>query len=614
MRTNTVSTMTIILLLDTVIVSAVAELRTGPCIRDLAGWQILTPPDAIPSEKFTAGELQDFVHRAAGLQLSLGTADGPKHKSIWIGPLSANVLPAGQSLPQPLGQEDYRIEIKGDSITIAGGRPRGVLYGTYSFLEERFGVRFLTAQHTHVPAQSPDKRLPTGVWSYHPPFAYRFSSFRGSALDPAFAARCRTNALTAAPRFGGTSSLKVINHSFDAQIPSSVYGDRHPEYYALVEGRRMAPVENDAYQTQLCMTNPKVIDMLTKAARAELQAAPDSRVVSISQNDNGYYCRCKTCVAIDAREGSAMGSLLAAVNAVADRIRDEYPDVEIGTLAYQYSRRPPARLKPRDNVRIQLCSIECCILHALDDPKCAQNQIFYEDLKDWGRITNNLNVWHYNANFKDYLLPLPNLRTIGTNLRLLAANQVDGVYMQAVHGTQTPGDAGAMWELRHYVTSRLLWNPDQDAEELIDEFIRLHYGPAGGPINQYITLIHQPVNLHRIHRRCFARAADYGLGEDTAMQAVKLFEKAMTLADSTEIKQRVEKASISAYRLAIEPVWPYPDSLAPDVDTCRRLRPSIERFLYLADVYHTDYVGAELPAPPVFEKLRVIVSSSNSSN
>jgi hypothetical protein len=51
-----------------------------------------------------------------------------------------------------------------------------------------------------------------------------------------------------------------------------------------------------------------------------------------------------------------MGVLLNFVNKVADGVGKKYPDVKIGTLAYQYSHKPPKNIRPRDNVQINLCA------------------------------------------------------------------------------------------------------------------------------------------------------------------------------------------------------------------------------------------------------------------
>ena len=82
-----------------------------------------------------------------------------------------------------------------------------------------------------------------------------------------------------------------------------------------------------------------------------------------------------------------MGVLLNFVNKVADEVGKKYPDVKIDALAYQYSHKPPRKIRPRDirprdNVQINLCSINACQLHAFSDPSCPENVIYMQDLQE----------------------------------------------------------------------------------------------------------------------------------------------------------------------------------------------------------------------------------------
>ena len=45
---------------------------------------------------------------------------------------------------------------------------------------------------------------------------------------------------------------------------------------------------------------------------------------------------------------------------------------------------------------------------------------------------------------------------------------------------------GEMSELRAYLISKLLWNPEADADAIIDDFVNGYYGNAGPYIRQYI--------------------------------------------------------------------------------------------------------------------------------
>ena len=84
-------------------------------------------------------------------------------------------------------------------------------------------------------------------------------------------------------------------------------------------------------------------------------------MISISQNDWHGYCECEKCRALDEHEGTHAGTLIHFVNAVAEEVEKEHPDILIETLAYQYTRKPPRHVRPRRNVVTRLCSIECSL-------------------------------------------------------------------------------------------------------------------------------------------------------------------------------------------------------------------------------------------------------------
>jgi hypothetical protein len=272
-----------------------------------------------------------------------------------------------------------------------------------------------------------------------------------------------------------------------------------------------------------------------------------------------------------------MGSLLTFVNAVADRVAKEHPNVKVGTLSYWYSRRPPKTIKPRPNVQIQLCSIECCVMHPIDDPNCPLNVQFCADMKRWGELSDDIAIWNYNTNFRNYLLPCPNLRVIEPNVRYFVANQAKGIFMQAAGNAK----GAELSDLRNYVISNLLWDPTQSAQELIDEFLDLHYGQSAPPIRRFITLVHDHALTSGLHKNCFGNARDYGVDESVAQAGLDAFGEAMKLAENDEVRQRVEKASICALRAAIEPCWDLKNAADLDPSLKKRLQPIVRQFFIL---------------------------------
>ena len=59
------------------------------------------------------------------------------------------------------------------------------------------------------------------------------------------------------PGVGGRTGLGLITHLFHEQFPVEDYGEEHPEYYALVDGKRKLDGFYDG--PQLCLSNPEVL-------------------------------------------------------------------------------------------------------------------------------------------------------------------------------------------------------------------------------------------------------------------------------------------------------------------------------------------------------------------
>jgi hypothetical protein len=204
-------------------------------------------------------------------------------------------------------------------------------------------------------------------------------------------------------------------------------------------------------------------------------------------------------------------------------------------------------------------------------------------MREWGKICDQIFIWNYNTNFHNYLLPCPNLRVIGPNVRYFVANNAKGAFMQAAGNA----NGAELSELRNYMISRLLWDPSLDDERLMDEFLDLHYGPAAGPIREFIHRVHDKAGASGQHHNCFGRLTDYGLDGTDAQAGLDAFARALELADSDAIRARVEKASVCAYKAALEPVW-YPDKGPLGADLIENMRPLARRFFELCNEYAID--------------------------
>ena len=528
-----------ILVLFTGAVTPAADQPLTPA--DMTSWQIVCNPAATESEKYAAAEFQLLFKEMTGTELPIVENAPQDTGAVYIGPDAVAASGAPVQLDS-LGEEGLDIDVAKKAVRIYGGRPRGTLYGVYEFFEEMCGVRYLTRDHTHYPQGAASVKIPLGKHTFTPPFAFRWSYYGETNRHPAFAARLRVNTVGGDARLGGVTGYKLVSHNVAYLVPPAKYGKEHPEYYALVDGRRKLDLHGGG--PQLCMTNPDVLDIVVAAVREQIEKNPSARNINVAHMDNTAYCTCPKCAAIDAREESHAGATLAFVNAVAEEIEKTHPDVLISTYAYQYTRKPPKTLRARHNVMIQLCSIEVCDFHAIDDPTCPANREFCNDMAGWKKKADHIFIWHYNTNFAAYLLPFPNLHSIGGSVDYFAKNNGRGVFMQAAGN----GYSTELSDLRNYVMSRCLWKPGRDSWKEAEEFVRLHYKESAGPVWDYLTYYHDLVRREGLHPSCFPTESELGITPDSAARINRYFQDALAQAKSDDVRRRVEKASLCAIR------------------------------------------------------------------
>jgi len=468
----------------------------------LDGYGIVTSAAPTVQEALAATELKDYLEKITRKTFEVTsepmvdqTASG--RKNIYIGHTRAWLQTFPQFDLSALGSDG--IALKHDqkgNIFLAGGKPRGTLYAVYTFLEDYCGVRWWTAQDTHIPAISPlTIRCPDLF--YIPKFSCREVFARG-AFDGIFAVRLKCNGHfeNIPAKYGGHYHTLGWCHTFYQLLPPAKYFKSHPEWYSEINGKRVGR------NAQLCLSNVEMRHELTNNALQWLRRHPDAQMISISQNDCDGFCRCAACRRAEQADGTPSGPLLQFVNVVAAEIEKEYPKVWVETLAYQATRHAPAQVKPRRNVVIRLCSIDCAFSQPFTG---SQNRSFAQDVETWSRIAPRLLIWDYVTNFSNYLLPHPNWDVLAANLRFLARFNVCGVFEQGDAGS-TCGD---FIELRIWLLAHLLWNPQRDEKALIGEFLRGYYGAAAEPLQQYLELLERAGRKSEVTLRCYSPDAPW---------------------------------------------------------------------------------------------------------
>jgi hypothetical protein len=486
-------------------------------------FRIVIAADAGPSTQYAAKELQSFLKQISDAELPIVNDREPAAEHEIVLGQSSHLKALGTTIDfKKLGDEGYVIRTVGTHLVIAGGAKRGNLYGVYGLLEDHLGCRWFAPNVSRIPKQrrvalGPLDETKIPALEYREPYVFE-------CLDGGWAARNRMNSASAPldARHGGRVRFGdgFFCHTFANLVPPSEYFAKHPDYFSLVGGKRQ-----DGY-AQLCCTNEDVVRICTEKVRAAMRAQPDATVFSVSQNDADLHCECPRCQALAKQEGTQGAPVLCLVNRVAEAVEKEFPRQVVETLAYQWTRHPPKKMRPRPNVVVRLCPIECCFSHPLATCDSPENRAFRDDLAAWSKVSDRLWIWDYATDFSNYLLPFPNQRVRRPNIRFFIANHVKGIFEEDTYNTPNSELAA----LGGYLMAKFLWDPDYDQDRAMNEFLVGYYGAAARPIRKYIDLIHDKVERENIHVHLYGPPVRSYLDHALLQRADALWEEAEKLA------------------------------------------------------------------------------------
>jgi hypothetical protein len=468
-----------------------------------AAARIEIPENAGEIERRAAEILRTSILKMSGVDLpvlAVKTPDKPGAAAIGF---SGDDLPPTLGLPYAaLRTDGFALVTSTGNFYVASGGGRGAIYGVVHLLEKYFGCRRYSPSAEVFPRRN-DLALGCLFDVEGPVNEVRIVNGE-FALDPDYR-----------DWMGLTDHRELYGegyyvHTFQKLVPWQTYFAPHPEYFALMNGKRIID--------QPCLSRPEVFDIAAARLREEIAAQPEKTIWSVSQNDNFSYCQCPECRKVTEEEGSPAGPILRFVN----RMAALFPDKTISTLAYQYSRPAPRRARPAPNVEIMLCTIELDRSRPIaEDPASAS---FVRDIEDWSRICGRLYLWDYTVNFSHHVSPFPNLQVLQPNIRFFVEHGVRRHFQQSNTG---PGHEFS--ELKSYLLARLLWDPKTDVDAVMDSFLDGYYGRAGRYVRAYIdaltaALVRTGARLD-IYEPPAVHAEDYLSAADVALYD-QLFDKA----------------------------------------------------------------------------------------
>lgn len=504
-------------------------------------------------EKKSAKELVSYLSKITGKKFKIVPAQNARFR---VGHKFVN--------DPSLGNEGFKIVTANGVTSIGGGnaQSRGTLYGVYEYLE-KCGVRFWTKKEEFLPKIAADK-LPVVNDRQMPSFPYGRMVVSSYVLygNPKFKANMTcsgwwTNGMGSnyRPEDGVLYDLQPWNgHSMMFFIPPEKYGKDHPEWFALVNGKRT--LSRRPVPGQLCLSNKEMQKEFFKNVKEYLKKrGKPGTILAVTQEDNYLTCTCPDCQKADNEElikfekvegsgfkiGNHTGSYVRFMNKLAESLEKDYPDLKIIGSAYLTTALPPKNVKMHKNIMISLAFL-CDLGDATNTHP--DNRMYFKLMNVWkDKVPGGLRVCDYGSTFDNYFYPMPNFDAIANRLRLFKKNGVISIGTIDAH---TGNGGGEFSHLRNYLTYKLYWNCNLDPWQIAKEFCVGYYGKGGIHLYDYIKWYHY--YLHDVKKGDFSTGRNPVRFYDKAYvdKAKSYFKKAYAESGNDPVfKKRIDRAYVA---------------------------------------------------------------------
>lgn len=427
--------------------------------------------------------LQNSIEKISGVKLPILSQDKAdlSKKNFYIGNVDNALIDKKDNL-----EDGFCLNINDKGVFICGNNDAGTRNGVYSFIENKLGCMFLTPDDTYFPHQTSiylekcdEKNKPATLWRD----VYAYETVQNN-----WAAKLKLNGINVESKSAENPAEDLqyegwgswCHNCYDYLSPDDYY-DTHPEYFSEKDGKRVTTYEDrDAY---LCLSNPKVYEIVEKALAEKIAQNPDKLYWDFSGNDNYALagCECEKCKAMDEKAGgTGMGTLLPFLN----KLAKAFPDKYISTLAYLHTLKAPTGIKAEPNVVIKLCSMPGDQASSYLNGKTDGSNQFKEQIEQWSKITDKIVVWDYVVNFAHLLMPFPNFAVQQQNQKFYEENGIIGIFHQA-----SREKGGEMANMRAYVLAQLMWNgSDFDVAKCVSKYVTAYFGDAAPSVIEYLNL------------------------------------------------------------------------------------------------------------------------------
>mgnify|MGYP002345182123 FL=1 len=504
-----------------------AEQNTITLVRNGIATSIIIMPN-IPdeNEKMAVDELKDHLSKISGAEIEVKSASSSQLLARLGEALAKNLYPVligNLALSDELKKEiefigsdpaSFILSADNTSTKIAGLTSEGTLFGVYELLEQ-IGCRwFMPGELGTVIPKLDTVEVKKQKTVQVPSFNARWHSGNKA---PIWQRRMRMGG----PFFPGSHNIRPIRRD---------YFNKHPEYFALVNGKRDP--------RQVCVSNPEVLEITIAGVKEYFRENPNEPWYGMGPNDGGGFCECENCKVLDGCDWDSFSSQLSMTdryiwffNQVLDGINDEFSNKKIAFYSYHAYMRPPVKHKPNPNIIPSFAPITICRVHGMGNNICPERSYYEKVVNQWSQLLPEFYERGYWYNLADPGLPFSLIHRIRNEIPKAKEYGVIGWRNDTHHwGSSTPS---------LYIAAKLMWDHEADVDALLQDFYEKFFGPASEPMGEYLELMDAALGDNDYHTGC-SFDMPYFYPRALRDNARKLLENAVSFAGDSIFGTRVK--------------------------------------------------------------------------
>ena len=412
-----------------------------------------------------------------------------------------------------LQDDGFAVLVRGRKIMLIGNNPRGVINAVNRFICKHTDFIWVRpgkelAHYTF----DPNLKLTVSNYIDNPKFKARGWSTPGRAFERNEELRRYLSRLNCnwTP---GSSPAHLLGQQLDRGIimeyggghnlsrlwmPVRKYGKTNPEFYMMIKGKR-----ETSGRLQLCYSNKEMVKACIKETIEIVKKLPPHFVTAnILIDDTQAYCQCPDCekpiILPDGRkllrseESFQSTQFYLFLNEVARAVAAVRPDLKIKTFGYFFTAVPP-EIPVEKNIIISFCPY---VKNDKESLHGSTNSRWLQRINKYAKMSPGV-IWR-EYYFGSAHFPKAQANIIAQDLSYINKLGVRMIYAP-VRWADSPGyprksdypeqDFYTMCGPEFWTVNQLFWNPEQNPDQLRNEYIKRTYRDGAPGVIKFYKLL-----------------------------------------------------------------------------------------------------------------------------